>query len=66
MSYTLNIHFIGALSVRPFVRLSVSQSVGPSIGPFRWSFRRSSRRMEASLSACQTCFFKEGCAAEMC
>ena len=34
MSNTLNIHCIGAFSVRSFVCLSVSQSVGPSIGPF--------------------------------
>ena len=33
MWYTLNIHCIGALSVRSFVRLSVSQSFGLSIGP---------------------------------
>ena len=33
MSYTLNMHCIGALSVRSFVCLSVSQSVGPSICP---------------------------------
>ena len=34
MSYTLNGHCIGALSVRSFVHPSVSQSIGPSIGPF--------------------------------
>ena len=34
MLYTLDIHCIGALSVRCFVCPSVSQSVGLSIGPF--------------------------------
>ena len=49
MSYTLNIHCKGAFSVRSFVRPSVSQSI-------HWSFCLSFRRMDASLSACQTCF----------
>ena len=34
MLYTLDIHCIGTLLVRSFVRLSVSQSIGSSFGPF--------------------------------
>ena len=58
MSYTLNIHCTGILSVRSFVRVSVSQSVGSSIGPFVGPSAGSSAGW-MHVSASQTCFYFE-------